>query len=66
LQEHWRSAVIAIIIACMLDGLDGRVARLLRVTSKLGAQLDSLADFVSFGVAPALAGLFLDDAGRAA
>ncbi|MDD4174685.1 MAG: phosphatidylcholine/phosphatidylserine synthase [Kiritimatiellia bacterium] len=53
-QEHWRSAVIAIIIACMLDGLDGRVARLLRVTSKLGAQLDSLADFVSFGVAPAL------------
>jgi len=53
-QGHWRSAVIAILIACVLDGLDGRVARMLRVTSKLGAELDSLADFVSFGVAPAL------------
>jgi CDP-diacylglycerol--serine O-phosphatidyltransferase len=53
-QGHWRSAVIAIIIACVLDGLDGRVARMLRATSKLGAELDSLADFVSFGVAPAI------------
>ena len=53
-QGHWRFAVIAIIIACVLDGLDGRVARMLRATSKLGAELDSLADFVSFGVAPAL------------
>ncbi|HRR33345.1 MAG TPA: phosphatidylcholine/phosphatidylserine synthase [Kiritimatiellia bacterium] len=53
-QGHWRSAVIAILVACVLDGLDGRVARLLRVTSKLGEQLDSLADFVNFGVAPAL------------
>jgi CDP-diacylglycerol--serine O-phosphatidyltransferase len=53
-QENWRAAVIAIIIACVLDGLDGRVARMLRATSKLGAELDSLSDFVSFGVAPAL------------
>jgi CDP-diacylglycerol--serine O-phosphatidyltransferase len=53
-QGHWRSAVIAIIVACVLDGLDGRVARMLRATSKFGAELDSLSDFVSFGVAPAL------------
>jgi len=53
-QGHWRTAVIAIIVACVLDGLDGRVARMLRATSKLGAELDSLADFVSFGVAPAI------------
>lgn len=53
-QGNWHHAVIAIFIACMLDGVDGRVARLLRATSKLGAELDSLADFVNFGVAPAL------------
>lgn len=53
-QGQWRFAVIAIFIACVLDGLDGRVARLLRATSRLGAELDSLADFVSFGVAPAM------------
>ncbi len=53
-QGHWHMAVIAILAACVLDGLDGRVARMLRATSKLGAELDSLADFVSFGVAPAL------------
>lgn len=53
-QGHWRAAVIAILVACVLDGLDGRVARMLRATSKLGAELDSLADFVSFGVAPAI------------
>ena len=53
-QGHWRAAVIAIIVACVLDGLDGRVARMLHATSKLGAELDSLADFVSFGVAPAI------------
>ena len=38
----------------MLDGLDGRSARMLNLTSKLGAELDSLADFLSFGVAPAI------------
>lgn len=53
-QANWHHAVVAIVIACMLDGVDGRVARLLRATSKLGAELDSLADFVNFGVAPAL------------
>ena len=46
--------MIAIIIAAALDGVDGRVARLLKGTSRFGAELDSLADFVNFGVAPAL------------
>lgn len=53
-QGNWHHAVVAIFIACVLDGVDGRVARLLKATSKLGAELDSLSDFVSFGVAPAL------------
>ena len=53
-QKQWSLAVIAILVACVLDGLDGRVARMLRATSKLGAELDSLSDFVSFGVAPAI------------
>ena len=47
-------AVIAIIVAGLLDGVDGRLARLLKGTSRFGAELDSLADFVNFGVAPAL------------
>ena len=47
-------AVIAIVVAAVLDGVDGRVARLLKGTSRFGAELDSLADFVNFGVAPAL------------
>jgi CDP-diacylglycerol--serine O-phosphatidyltransferase len=47
-------AVIAVVAAAVLDGLDGRIARLLRGTSRFGAELDSLADFVNFGVAPAL------------
>ncbi len=46
-------AVFAIIAAGIFDGLDGRLARLLKATSQFGAELDSLADFVSFGVAPA-------------
>ena len=53
-QGQWKLAVIAITIACVLDGLDGRMARMLKVTSKLGEQLDSLSDFVGFGVAPAI------------
>ncbi len=53
-NEQWDRAVLAIVIAGMLDGLDGRVARLLRGTSDFGAELDSLADAISFGVAPAL------------
>ena len=47
-------AVSLILAAVLLDGLDGRSARMLNVTSKLGAELDSLADFLSFGVAPAV------------
>ena len=57
-QGEWRYAVIAILIACFLDGVDGRMARLLKVTSKLGAELDSLADFVNFCVAPAIFAYF--------
>ena len=53
-QGQWDFAVIAILAACVFDGLDGGVARMLHVSSKLGEQLDSLSDFVSFGVAPAL------------
>src|ERR1700682_2607929 len=47
-------ALGAIVFAALLDGLDGRVARMLKGTSRFGAELDSLADFVNFGVAPAL------------
>ncbi|HWG06626.1 MAG TPA: phosphatidylcholine/phosphatidylserine synthase [Beijerinckiaceae bacterium] len=47
-------AVLAIVAAAVLDGLDGRIARALRGTTRFGAELDSLADFVDFGVAPAL------------
>jgi len=54
LEEHWHQAVIAIIVAGIFDGIDGRIARLLKGTSEFGAELDSLSDFVSFGVAPAL------------
>ena len=54
LNGQWDRAAAALVIAAMLDGVDGRVARMLRGTSKFGAELDSLADAVSFGVAPAL------------
>ncbi len=47
-------AVLAVVLAGMLDGIDGRIARLLKAESRFGAELDSLADNVSFGVAPAL------------
>ncbi|MDO9417541.1 CDP-diacylglycerol--serine O-phosphatidyltransferase [Pararhizobium sp.] len=47
-------AVAMVLLAAFLDGIDGRVARLLKATSKFGAQMDSLADIVNFGVAPAL------------
>ena len=45
---------MAIIVAAGIDGLDGRLARLLKATSRFGAEFDSLADFLCFGVAPAL------------
>ncbi len=53
-HDMWKEAVVATVLAAILDGLDGRVARLLQGTSKFGAELDSLSDFVSFGVAPAM------------
>ncbi len=54
LHGKWEAAVTAILVAAVFDGLDGRIARLLHGTSKFGAELDSLSDFVSFGVAPAM------------
>ena len=54
LAGKWELSVAAIIIAGVFDGLDGTVARLLRSTSKFGAELDSLSDVVAFGVVPAL------------
>lgn len=53
-EHRFDLAVGAIIIAIILDGIDGRLARYFRATSRFGEQLDSLADFVNFGVAPAL------------
>ncbi len=50
----WEAAVTMIMVAAVLDGLDGRIARLLRGESRFGAELDSLSDAISFGVAPAL------------
>ena len=66
LEGRWEHAVLAIIVAGVLDALDGRIARLLKGASKFGAELDSLSDFVCFGVSPALV-LYLwtmKDAGR--
>jgi CDP-diacylglycerol--serine O-phosphatidyltransferase len=53
-EERYELALAAIVFAAMLDAVDGRVARLIRGTSRFGAELDSLADFVNFGVAPGL------------
>ena len=54
IQEEWIKAVICVFVAALFDGLDGRVARFLKGSTKFGAELDSLSDFVSFGVAPAI------------
>jgi CDP-diacylglycerol--serine O-phosphatidyltransferase len=54
INGNWEMAVFAIILAGMLDGIDGRIARLLKAQSRFGAELDSLADSLSFGMAPAL------------
>ncbi|HQT63313.1 MAG TPA: phosphatidylcholine/phosphatidylserine synthase [Acidocella sp.] len=54
MDGHFGSAVIAIAVSGVIDGLDGRLARLLKATSRFGAEFDSLADFLCFGVAPAL------------
>ncbi len=53
-EDRLEWALAAIVFAALLDGIDGRIARLLKGTSKFGAELDSLTDFVNFGVAPAL------------
>lgn len=52
LAGKWELAVVMIVLAAVFDALDGRMARLLRAQSRFGAELDSLSDFVSFGVAP--------------
>ncbi len=54
IEGRYQLAIAAIILAIVLDAVDGRLARYLEGTSKFGAELDSLADFVNFGVAPAL------------
>ena len=54
LQERWEHAVLAVLVAAILDGLDGRIARILKGASKFGAELDSLSDFICFGVAPSV------------
>ena len=53
-EDKLELALAAIVFAALLDGIDGRIARMLKGTSRFGAELDSLADFVNFGVAPAL------------
>lgn len=53
-ENSWEMAVGAIVIAGVLDGIDGRIARLMKGESRFGAELDSLSDCIAFGVAPAL------------
>ena len=54
IEGAWSYAVLAVLLAGVLDGIDGRIARLLNAQSRFGAELDSLADSLSFGMAPAL------------
>ena len=54
IEGEWAFAVLAVVLAGVLDGVDGRIARLLNAQSRFGAELDSLADSLSFGMAPAL------------
>jgi CDP-diacylglycerol--serine O-phosphatidyltransferase len=54
IRGEWERALAAIVLAGVLDGIDGRIARLLRAQSKFGAELDSLSDNIAFGTAPAL------------
>ena len=58
LDGRFEIAIIAIIFAALIDGLDGRIARLIKGTSKVGKELDSLTDVISFGVAPAFVMFF--------
>ena len=52
-EGNFELSIIALIVAAIIDGLDGRIARLIKATSKVGKELDSLTDVISFGVAPA-------------
>jgi len=54
IAEQWELAIFAVVLAGLLDGIDGRIARLLNAQSRFGAELDSFADSISFGVAPAI------------
>ncbi len=54
IEGRYELALAAIVFAALLDGVDGRVARMLKASSRFGAEFDSLADFVNFGVAPAI------------
>jgi len=65
-EGRWEHAALAILAAAILDALDGRIARLLKGTSRFGAELDSLADILSFGVAPPMMLYFwaLEEMGR--
>ena len=54
IEGEWDRALLAVLLAGVLDGMDGRIARLLNAQSRFGAELDSLADSLSFGMAPAL------------
>ena len=53
-EGRWEPAAVLIVVAAAIDGIDGRLARLLKATSRFGAEFDSLSDFLCFGVAPAL------------
>ncbi len=54
MSMEWERAVVAIVLAAVLDGLDGRIARMLHGESRFGAELDSLSDVIAFGVSPAI------------
>ncbi|HEY0414532.1 MAG TPA: phosphatidylcholine/phosphatidylserine synthase [Allosphingosinicella sp.] len=54
IAEEWEKAVAAILVAAVLDGMDGRIARMLNGASRFGAELDSLSDVIAFGVSPAI------------
>ena len=66
LNQNFKLAIVAILFAAIIDGLDGRIARLIQGTSKVGKELDSLTDVISFGVAPAFIMYFwkLNELGR--
>jgi len=54
IAEEWDKAIVAVVAAAVLDGMDGRIARMLKGQSRFGAELDSLSDVIAFGVSPAI------------